>query len=242
MSAPRVTLSDSIRTVLEEEIRSGVLAPGSTLDERILIARFKVSRTPAREALLQLVSAGYLESVPRRGMVVTSLSVPEFVASLEVLIDLECLAARLSARRMTAEQRLKLQQASVQGREVAGHGDPAAYAEANRLFHELIYAGCGNPVLADEIRQIRARTRHPSVSMFQLPGRIAASAREHDELVAAVVAGDEEEAGRLMLNHLSRGGTVFVDSVARLSAPADEPKLAERVRSASSQAKAPRKT
>ena len=229
--ASRLSLSDSIRAALEEEIRSGVLAPGSTLDERILIARFKVSRTPAREALLQLASAGYLQAMPRRGMVVTSLSVPEFIASLEVLIDLECLAARLAARRMSVEQRLRLQQAATQGREVAEQSEPTAYAEANRQLHETIYGGCGNPVLADEIRQIRARTRHPSVSNFRLPGRIAASVREHDELVSALVSGNEDEAARIMLNHLSRGGTVFVDSVARLSAPPDEPKPVEPPRS-----------
>ena len=88
MTAPRVTLGDSIRGVLEDEICSGLLSPGTLLDEKLLCARFKVSRTPVREALLQLVSAGHLESVPRRGMVVVGLSVTDLVASLEVLIGM----------------------------------------------------------------------------------------------------------------------------------------------------------
>ena len=57
MSTPsRINLSNRIRATLEEEITSGALVAGSRIDEQALMARFEVSRTPAREALLQLRS------------------------------------------------------------------------------------------------------------------------------------------------------------------------------------------
>ena len=96
--APRVNLSDKIRATLEAEIASGQLPPGSRIEEQALMDRFGVSRTPAREAVLLLSSAGLVSPVSRQGAVVSGISLSEYVATLEVLMELEGLAARLSAR------------------------------------------------------------------------------------------------------------------------------------------------
>ena len=68
------TRSGELREALEEEIATGRLPPGTRLDEKELSDRFGVSRTPVREALMQLASVGIVEARPRRGAIIPQLS------------------------------------------------------------------------------------------------------------------------------------------------------------------------
>lgn len=216
---PRVNLSDKIREALEEEIISGKLYAGCSIDEQELMERFDVSRTPAREAIQQLTTAGLVEMVPRHGAVVATLSLTEYVAMLEMLTELEGLAARLSARRMPAALRRDLQ-ASFQACEAAAaKDDSVAYEEANRWFHQTIYDGSLNEVLARQLRQMRLRMRHPQRSLFDRPNRVRNSLAEHQDIMKAILDGDEDAADRHMCRHISSGGNVYVDAVARGGLP-----------------------
>jgi len=72
MSEPnKTTLAETIRQKLADDILRGVYPPGARLDELGLAKRFKLSRTPVREALRQLTSAGLVEMRPRRGVMVS---------------------------------------------------------------------------------------------------------------------------------------------------------------------------
>ena len=70
--ATPLTRSLELREKIEEEIATGRVMPGSRLDETELATRYGVSRTPIREALIQLASSGLLEMRPRRGAVALS--------------------------------------------------------------------------------------------------------------------------------------------------------------------------
>jgi DNA-binding GntR family transcriptional regulator len=212
----RINLSDKIRAALEAEITSGHLTAGSRIDEQELMERFEVSRTPAREALLQLMSAGLVTTVPRQGAVVASLSVPEYVAMLEILMELEGLAARLSARRMPAVQRKLLEEADQACRAAAANNDAELYGTANRTFHEIIYDGSLNEVLARQLRAMRLRMRHPQRTLFDRPGRIRNSLAEHRVVLEAILNGDEDAADRGMTGHISSGGNVYADAIASM--------------------------
>jgi len=215
-STPRISHSERIRETLEAEILSGQLDAGSRIDEAALMERFQVSRTPAREAILQLISAGLVATVPRQGAVVATLSLPEYIAMLEILMELEGLAARLSARRMPLVQRRELEQAHEACRRAAQKDDAEAYGAANRRFHEIIYDGSLNDVLARQLRSMRLRMRHPQRSLFDRPNRIRHSLAEHQTIVAAILAGDEEASYRAMTGHISSGGNVYADAIASM--------------------------
>ena len=87
LSSPR--LADDLYRRLEEEIFAGELAPGCRLDETKLAGRFGVSRTPVREALLQLASSGLIELRPRQGAVVAKITVQELLQMFEVMAELD---------------------------------------------------------------------------------------------------------------------------------------------------------
>src|SRR3546814_8909192 len=69
----KLTHSSSVRAAIENEILAGLLAPGEVLDEEALAARFSVSRTPVREAVLQLIQSGLVEKESRRSATVAKL-------------------------------------------------------------------------------------------------------------------------------------------------------------------------
>jgi len=222
----RINLSDKIREALESEIIAGKLDAGSRIDEQELMDRFEVSRTPAREAIQQLISAGLVTTMPRQGAVVATLLVPEYIAMLEILMELEGLAARLAARRMPALQRRQLEQANEACKQAAVKDDAEAYGEANRTFHEIIYDGSLNEVLARQLRSMRLRMRHPQRALFDRPNRIRNSLAEHQTIISAILSGDEEAADRAMTAHISSGGNVYADAIA--SMPHGRPPLPPR--------------
>src|SRR5277367_4781931 len=106
--AMRARASDALRKKLEDDIERGRLSPGDRLDEQALAERFEVSRTPAREALLQLAAAGIVRLVPRQGAVVSGVSPQLAIGMVEVLTALEAEAAGLAARRMSAAEKAQL--------------------------------------------------------------------------------------------------------------------------------------
>ena len=228
----RVNLSEKIRAALEAEITSGHLTSGARIDEQALMDRFEVSRTPAREAILQLMSAGLVTTLPRQGAVVASLSLHEYIAMLEILMELEGLAARLSARRMPTVQRKQLEQADAACRAAALKNDAELYGAANRSFHEIIYDGSLNEPLARQLRSMRLRMRHPQRTLFDRPGRIRNSVAEHQTVLQAILNGDEEAAYRGMTGHISSGGNVYADAIASMpmgvpvAAPVATPQVA----------------
>jgi DNA-binding GntR family transcriptional regulator len=124
---PDVRLADSLRDELEQDIVTEALRPGERLDEQTLATRFGVSRTPIREALVQLAVAGLVALQPRRGAFVASLSLKEIIERFEVMAALEGACGALAARRLTDEERARLVQAHEAWGHEAGSGDADDY-------------------------------------------------------------------------------------------------------------------
>lgn len=100
--------SERIRLALADEITSGMLAPGTQLDEQQLGDRFGASRTPVREALRQLAAEGLVEMRPRRGAVVAAMTAERVFEMFELSAEIEALCVRLAAWRMTPLERSAL--------------------------------------------------------------------------------------------------------------------------------------
>ena len=103
--------AEALRDELEQDIVTGTLRPGERLDEQSLAARFGVSRTPIREALMQLATAGLVTLQQRRGAFVAWLSLKEIIERFEVMAALEGACGALAARRITDEERQELLEA-----------------------------------------------------------------------------------------------------------------------------------
>lgn len=216
LQGPSVKMSDRLREQIEEQIATGQLPPGGALDEATLADRFGVSRTPVREALIQLAAEGLIEIRPRRGAVVTSLGPARLLEMFEVMAELEAMCARLAARRMTEAERADLSAAHLACE--AARPDPDAYFYANERFHAAIYAGSHNGFLGEQAMQLHRRLRPYRRLQLRVRDRIATSYAEHEAIVHAIVAGDAAAAAAALRQHVTVQGERFGDLVASLAA------------------------
>jgi DNA-binding GntR family transcriptional regulator len=205
-----VTASDRIRDSIQARIEAGDLLPGDSVDEERLMTQFGVSRTPVREAMLQLRAEGLITVLPRGGAMVSKLDVPQLFAMWELLAELEGMSARYACERMDDHERRQLADAHREGEAVVTRDDPEAWQQANRRFHEILYDGTRNPYLKREIMTMRTCTQAYRIHAFSAVSRLRNSYDGHARIVAAIEARDVEAAGRAGFEHLNPGGAPWV--------------------------------
>ena len=148
MNSGHVYRSRWVATMLEG-------APYGLIEDAAIMARHDVSRTPVREALIQLETSGLVERMARKGAVVFRPTLEQFLAILEVHAKLEGQAAGLAARRLSSTHAAALEAAvSACEAHAAEHGDaaPDAYYQLNLNFHRVVDEAAGNPYLLEMIK------------------------------------------------------------------------------------------
>jgi DNA-binding GntR family transcriptional regulator len=215
-----VRRADALREQLEQDIVTGTLRPGERLDEQGLAARFGVSRTPIREALMQLATAGLVTLQPRRGAFVASLSLKEIIERFEVMAALEGACGALAARRIRDEERQELLEAHEACVREASGGSSDAYYYANERFHRILYAACHNAFLAEQARQLHERLKPYRRLQLRARSRVAGSLAEHQGIVDAILAGDGDKADQLLKGHILIQGERLGDFIASFEAAA----------------------
>jgi len=206
-----------LRNWLEEQILDGQIKPGDRINEKDLCERFNVSRTPVREAILQLATTGLITVRPRQGACVTRMSVKQVAAIWEVLAGLEAQCAELAAIRMSEEDRATLKKIHETAASVLNDQTVERYDAANTAFHELIYSASQNEYLARLVRDLRKRLQPYRRLPFQRAGGMKRSFDGHRRIVEAILAGDARVASEEMRNHVT-GGLTFLDFIAEMPA------------------------
>lgn len=205
--------AEALRRALADAILDGAIAPGAHLDEQEIASRHGVSRTPVREALRQLAAIGLVDLRPRRGAVAVAVSPVRIAEMHDVLNELETLAARLAAERMTPIQRRRLAALHQSMAEPMRAGDHETYEAGNVAFHAAIFEGSHNGFLAETARGVRERLRPFSRGQFRLLGRLQSSFAEHATIVDAIARGDADGAAAAMARHVTRLGDAPADRV-----------------------------
>lgn len=210
-------ISQRLRDEIENEILTGQWEPGDRLDEVALANRFGVSRTPIREALLQLSTAGLVEVRPRRGAIVASVGAERLIEMFEVMAELEGLAGRLAARRHTDADMQAIMDTHEACRRAAGAGDSDAYYYENERFHFAIYQASHSQFLFEQCSALHRRLKPYRRLQLRVRNRVARSFAEHEQVVAALLDGSEDAAGRALHDHVAIQGARFSDFIASLS-------------------------
>lgn len=198
-------VSDQIRAHLEEAISKGELLPGDAIDEVGLAERFGVSRTPIREALIQLQAQGWVGNLPRGGPIVAKMNLQQLLSLWELLAELEAVAIRLACERMGDEEIADLVALHESSREVVAREDLSGWQVINLQFHEQIYRGSRNPYLRQEVLRIRFRTGVYRRHAFGAIGHLNASFQQHQALVDALRSRDAEGGAARMRDHMRPG-------------------------------------
>jgi DNA-binding GntR family transcriptional regulator len=220
--APQAPRSAEIVSTLARELADGLIAPGRRLEEEALCERFGASRTPVREALRQLAAQGMVEIRPRQGAFVVQLPVDKLAEMFETMGFLEAACAALAARRHTPEDRDALALAHQACISAALTQNPDLFYAANNHFHECVYRASHNGFLEQQTLGLRNQVEaYRRASTFHA-GFMALSIREHEAVMEAILAVDEQAAATRMSQHLD---TLRHDAVSMAKVVA---RLAER--------------
>jgi DNA-binding GntR family transcriptional regulator len=212
--------TDLLLTTLLGWVDLGRLNPGDAIDESALAAEFGTSRTPVREALLQLEAMGLIRRHPRKGASVFRPTLEEFLAILEVHARLEGQAAGLAARRLSRDGAAALESAvaACEAHALAkGDSDPDGYYQLNLRFHECVAVAAGNPFLTDLVKTNARKLLAYYRARYRYAGAIAASAREHRALAALITTRDAAAAEAMMIRHVQFDHITAMDLLAALS-------------------------
>lgn len=198
----RLSLHDQVVVRLRDAIVEGRLAPNERLNERVLCARYGISRTPLREALKVLAQDGLVALLPNRGAVVTPLTATELDQTVEVMAPLEALAGELVAARIGPAGIAEIRALHHEMCAFHARGDLPAYFRANQAIHRQLVEHTGNRILASTYVALNARIRRFRYMANLSPDRWEQAVAEHEQILAALSARDGSRLGRLLRQHL----------------------------------------
>jgi len=196
------TLAEAIYREVLQRLRMGSLPAKGLLSARELSQVLGVSRSPINDALKRLAAEGYLEIVPRRGYRLALPPAEEVGNVFRARSALEAVAAERVAE--IRPSLTPLRQAQEQCRQAHALGDPLAFAEANRRFHETLVQLSGNAYLTRALGQFWHASRYFFLAAQYFVSYMERSVAEHEAILAALEAGMPETAKKAVEEHLHR--------------------------------------
>jgi DNA-binding GntR family transcriptional regulator len=215
-------LVDRLASTIQARILSGEIASNTRLRQETLAAEFGVSRTPIREALRKLQSAGVVALEPRKGAVVHGPTARQVREAYLVRAELEGLAAELATPRMGDAELDRLRDAQAHFRhsiedviarrrrngETAEWSDESEWEQANNVFHQVIQEAAGNRQLLSAIAHLhRSFPRHLTWSALSKNSHLLAeNIEEHRRILDAIETRDAQGARTEMAAHVRSAG------------------------------------
>lgn len=196
------TIADQLYEVLCERIVSGHYTPGQRLDMQAIADEFGVSKTPVRDALVELENDRLVETRPRSGTFVATVSLKDIHEVCQLRRGIEWVATGIATGIMPQSMLEELRNEAVRAQDLARRGDFEPFFLSDTRIHSEIVKATGNT------RLIQVRTSvQPFVQWLQVMGatgshRIEGSTARHLEILDAMIQRDSAKAAEAASVHL----------------------------------------
>ena len=196
-------LSGKVYRLLKSRIIKGSFKPGEKLFETKIAEQLGVSRTPVREALRQLATAGFVKMSPNQVIVVNDISIKDLREVLQIRGVLEGLASRLATNLMTEEKINELENCNKNMEKYLVQNNILAFSKESDKFHQLILSTCGNDRLVHVRKNLAEQIyRFRNISLH-IPGRLESALKEHKEIAEALKQKDANRADAMSQKHIA---------------------------------------
>ncbi len=190
---------------LRDSILSNTLTSGTIYNEKNLAQQLGISRTPVREALLELSSQGLIEFLPRKGVVVNSFKEQDINEIFELRQIIETHAFKMACTRSPKIDFTEMEQCVEAQRRIAMEsGEISKFMEIDRTFHMAFARQTGNQRLIAIMDNIRDILHIMGSYALVVKGRMLEVVQEHKNILNAVKAGDVENTLTLLSAHLDQ--------------------------------------
>jgi len=198
------SLTDKAYRVLVDKIVTLELEPGSVLPEGRLMQELRIGRTPIREAIQRLIAEGLVTHLHHRGMLVAEVRAADVQQINEFRAQIEGLAARLAASRMTPEQIEELQKIHAALDRSAAEMDIDTFVTQDRAFHALLARGAQNRYVEDALGKLYNLHLRLWYFLYRKQGGLRETVHEHQELIEALVRRDAAGSELAMRTYVMR--------------------------------------
>lgn len=151
------SLKEQVYEYLREQMRRGEIMPGSAIDMEETSNKLGVSKTPLRDALLQLEMEEFVTILPRRMVVVNSLTKDDIRNYYEIVGSLESMAMLKAFERLKASDIEAMQKLNAGMKDAIAANDFDLYYERNLAFHNTFLNLCGNDSLVKLVNNLKKR-------------------------------------------------------------------------------------
>lgn len=208
------SIADRCYRLIKEAIIFGEIAPGEVFNESSLVQQFSVSTSPLREALTRLRQDGLVRVLPRKGYVVTELTLNDFHDLIQIRIVLESAAAELAAPRATAEDVARLRALAATGFTPGDAESIRVFMHAHQDFHLHVAAMSGNRRLQLLIEQSYLDIQRLLFANFG-SGEGAVGRDDHSTIIDALARRDSEAARAATVAHIRESRDRILDRLVR---------------------------
>lgn len=200
VSPPRA--SDQAYDLLLERILDLRIPPGAVVNEQQLADEIGLGRMPVREALARLAGDRLIMVMPRRGTVVTALSLDEVLDLFEAREAIECGIARIAARRASDGDLARLRALITSADAARDDAQALAFLRDDHEIHSALVAMASNPLLQDAADRLLKHNLRFWRSYWSTRPVQHSSMLSHGELLAALEARDPAAAEEAMRDHI----------------------------------------
>lgn len=194
-------LTELVIAAIRRRLVEASLPPGSPVSEAMLAKDLQVSKTPVREALLQLRHIGLVESTSR-GLRVVAPTTQTIRDAFELRAGLEAAAARYTAERATRAQKAEIVDLAQESVRVAA--DFEAFREADTAFHLGVAAAADNAMLYQSIENAIVLTQVLRQRDVQVTREFKPDGQEHVSIARALKSGNGATASDRLSGHILR--------------------------------------
>ncbi len=200
---PPASLADQAFDTLKREILACRLLPGAAISEPAMCERFQLGRAPVRAALARLAEEGLVQAVPRRGWMVSVVTIRDIHEVFDLRLILEPEAARRAAGQGDLARLQALDDVCSLGHQPDDPESGLQFLAVNRCFHVAVAELAGNQRLARQIGRLLDEATRMLVLGLSTRDRSVEMAHEHRALSAALAAHDAARAAVIMADQLT---------------------------------------
>ncbi len=187
---------------LRDRLTALVYRPGEHLNISNLVDDLDIGRTPINQALHRLANEGLVQILPRKGVVVSPLSIDDALHLIDVRLANETLCARLAAEHITPAGLQALESILRELDTAVAARNLQQVTNLDRVFHEQIAQASGNPILIEILKVLHARSQRFWAISLSSEGHLAEVSGEHRAILQALRDGDATAAASAVTAHV----------------------------------------
>lgn len=196
---------------IKQAIISHLIPEGSLLSERVLSEQLGISRTPLREAIHRLELEGWVTSLPRKGIVVTSINLQDVKEVMQIRKANELLVIELLIENITKKQIENIHQQFIPSK-LLTEKEILSFAEGDK-FHIELAEHCGNQRLLKLLKNLSSQMQWFGYWALQVDGRAKEVIQEHALILDSVKEKKLKKAQRYTIEHLERTEAALLEGL-----------------------------